>query len=214
MRRAAHIVVLAVMLAVLCACGHRSRVIPEKKLIRIYHDMFLADQWVRDHPDARAAADTTLLFDPIFARYGYSFEDYDRTVQYYLDHIDEYYKLLNRAERQLREEGDALQQEADRLAAREVELSKYRRGFRRKDFSTDSLRWAGIRALWPVDTLPEPDTLAARLDTLTARADTLAARADSLAQADTAVVTLVKETLPVRTRHPRPELKVKMDETE
>ena len=34
------------------------------KLVRIYHDMFLSDQWVRDHPDARTAADTTLLFDP------------------------------------------------------------------------------------------------------------------------------------------------------
>lgn len=194
MRRAAHIVVLAVVLAGICACGHRGRVIPENKMVRIYHDIFLADQWVRDHPDARVAADTTLLFDPIFRRYGCSFEDYDRTVQYYLDHSDLYFKLLGKVEKQLRKEGDALQLEADRYAAREVELSRYRRGFRRKDFSTDSLRWAGIRPLWPVDTL--------------------AARTDSLAQADTARGVLLPEALlPVKMRH-RLEQNIKLDETE
>ena len=177
MRRAAHIVVLAVVLAVLCACGHRTRVIPEGKLVRIYHDMFLADQWVRDHPDNRTDVDTTLLFDPIFRRYGYTFEDYDHTVQYYLDHSERYVKILNRVETQLRKEGESLQREADRQTAREVELNKYRRAFRRKDFSTDSLRWAGIRPLWPVDTLPAP------VDTLPVPADTLAQR-DTLDKAE------------------------------
>ncbi len=187
MRRAAHIVVLAFLLAGLCACGHRSRVIPENKLVRIYHDMFLADQWVRDHPETRVDVDTTLLFDPIFHRYGYTFEDYDRSVQYYLDRSDRFVKILNRAEEQLRKEGEALQLEADRQTAREIELDRYRRGYRTKDFSTDSLRWAGIRPLWPVDTLPAPDTLAAR--------------ADSLAQGDSLQVTVLSEPelLPLET---------------
>lgn len=187
MRRAAHIVVLAFLLAGLCACGHRSRVIPENKLVRIYHDMFLADQWVRDHPETRVDVDTTLLFDPIFHHYGYTFEDYDRSVQYYLDRSDRFVKILNRAEEQLRKEGEALQLEADRQTAREIELDRYRRGYRTKDFSTDSLRWAGIRPLWPVDTLPAPDTLAAR--------------ADSLAQGDSLQVTVLSEPelLPLET---------------
>ena len=183
MHRAAHIVVLAVVLAVLCACGHRARVIPENKLVRIYHDMFLADQWVRDHPDARTEVDTMLIFDPIFHRYGYTFADYDRTVHYYLDHNDDYVKLLNRVEKQLRKEGEDLQLEADALTAREVELNKFRRAFQEKDFSTDSLRWAGVNALWPVvlpptDTLPPVDTLA---------------QTDSTAHADTLKATLLPE---------------------
>ena len=189
MRRAAHIAVLAVVLAGLCACGHRNRIIPENKLVRIYHDMFLADQWVRDHPDARTDVDTTLIFDPIFHRYGYTFEDYDRTVQYYLDRSEQFVKILNRVETQLRKEGETLQQEADRLTAREVELNKFRRAYRQKDFSTDSLRWAGIQPLWPVDTLPAPDTLTAR--------------ADSLAQADSLQVTLLPETELPRKKAPR-----------
>ena len=195
MRRAAHIAVLAVVLAGLCACGHRNRIIPENKLVRIYHDMFLADQWVRDHPDARTDVDTTLLFDPIFHRYGYTFEDYDRTVQYYLDRSEQFVKILNRVETQLRKEGESLQQEADRLTAREVELSKFRRAYRQKDFSTDSLRWAGIQPLWPVDTLPAPDTLTAR--------------ADSLTQADSLQVTLLPETELPRKKAPRRQEQIK-----
>lgn len=149
MRRAAHIVVLAALLAALCACSHRARLIPAEKLSRIYYDMFLADQWIKDNPDERPVADTTLVFDPIFRRYGYRFEDYDYTLQYYLDHPDRFDKILERTEERLRKEGERLQKEADALTAREVELEKYRRGYVKKDFGTDSLRWSGARILWP-----------------------------------------------------------------
>ena len=147
--RRAHIVVLLAVLAMLCGCGRRSRVIPADKLTRIYQDMFLADQWVRDNPDGRKIADTTLFFDQIFRRYGYTFEDYDRTVHYYLDRPEAYSKLLNRASDRLRKEGERLQKEADEATARDIELKGFRRGYVRKDFSTDSLRWAGVKC-WPL----------------------------------------------------------------
>ena len=153
--RWAHIAVLAAVLAMLCGCGRHSRVIPADKLVRIYHDMFLADQWIRDNPDARKAADTTLLFDPIFRRYGYSFEDYDRTVNYYLDRPDKYAKILDRAAERLRKEGERMQKSADAQAARDVELSRFRDGYEWKDFSTDSLRWSVPGTLWPGYEEPE-----------------------------------------------------------
>ena len=71
-------VVLLALLAVLCCtagCGRRARVIPDSKMKRIVAEMYLADQWVRDNPDGRKIADTTLFFDQIFRRYGYTFED-------------------------------------------------------------------------------------------------------------------------------------------
>ena len=151
MRRAGHIVALAALLAALCACN-RARVIPESDMVRIYHDMFLADQWVRDHPDERAAVDTSLIFDPIFRRYGYDFEDYDLTVHFYIDHNERYVKLLNKVDERLRKEGERLQKEADILTAREVELNRFRRGYEEKDFSSDSLRWSFPQRLWPEDT--------------------------------------------------------------
>ena len=152
--RSAHIVLLLILLATLAGCGRRGRVIPEKRLMKLYTEMYLADQWLRDHPDVRKMSDTTLFFDPIFRRYGYTFEDYDRTVHYYLDHPEAYSKILDRAAERLRKEGDRMQQEADEATAREIELNAFRRGYVRKDFSTDSLRWAAVDS-WPLsDGLP------------------------------------------------------------
>lgn len=167
--RAVHIGLLAAMLVLLCGCGRRARVIPAEKLTRIYHDMFLADQWIRDTPDARKIADTTLFFDPIFRKYGYSFEDYDRSVNYYLDHTEQYSKILSKASERLRKEGERMQREANLITAREVELAAYRRGYKRKDFSTDSLRWSGPQTLWPVYVDPAAEEEAVR-DTLSAGA--------------------------------------------
>ena len=81
--RGGHIVLIfAAALLLLAGCGGK-KVIPADKLADIYADMFLADQWLRDHPDSRELADSSLFYDPIFERYGYSFEDFDYSMQYY-----------------------------------------------------------------------------------------------------------------------------------
>ena len=148
--RAVHIVLLLTLSAALAGCGHRGRVIPGKKFMKLYTEMYLADQWLRDNPDIRRTADTTLFFDPIFRRHGYSFADYDRSVHYYLDRPEKYGKLLNKAADRIRLVWGVLQKEVD--ADRE-----YREGiehllhiYRRQDLSTDSLRWSGPQTLWPV----------------------------------------------------------------
>lgn len=151
--RAVHILLLLAAVAGLTGC-RRARVIPEKKMVRIYADMFLADQWVRDHPDAREIADTTLLFDPIFKRYGYDFADYDKSINYYLDHPVEYADIVSKASERLRARSEALQIILDADRKREEGLDSYRRLYHPKDFSTDSLRWSGAARFWPpVDTL-------------------------------------------------------------
>ena len=168
--RAAHIVLAATLFAALCGCGRPARVIPAEKMTRIYHDMFLADQWLRDNSEARKVADTTLFFDPIFRKHGYSFEDYDRSVQYYLDRPEQYTKILNRAADRLRKEGERMQKAADELTARQLELDRFRKSYERKDFSADSLRWAAASILWPAvadttalaDTTMQADTVAVR----------------------------------------------------
>ena len=182
--RGAHIVVSAALLAALCGCGRPARVISPEKMTRIYHDMFLADQWLRDNPEARKMADTTLFFDPVFRSHGYSFEDFDRSVQYYLDHPDKYTKILGRASERLRKEGERMQKAADELTAREIELDRFRRIYQAKDFSTDSLRWSGPQTLWPVyrdpaDTLSAADSLA-QADSLKQGGDSLLGPADGL----------------------------------
>lgn len=75
-----------VTLAALClaACTSAGKIIPRKKMIRIYSDMFISDQWLSIHADANMAADTTLFYEPIFNKYGYTTEDYRASVEYYL----------------------------------------------------------------------------------------------------------------------------------
>ena len=148
--RAVHILLLLAVLAGLSGCGRKARVIPEKKLIRIYTDMFLADQWIRDHVEARTVADTTLFFDPIFKRYGYDFEDYDASINYYIDHPIQYAEILTAVSDRLRARGDALQAELDEIRKWEEMLDSYRRLYHPSDFSEDSLRWSGTGILWPV----------------------------------------------------------------
>ena len=99
---------LLVLLACAGGCGRRARLIPERKLVRIYSDIFLVDQWFRDNPEKRMTGDTTLVFDPIFRRYGYTFEDYDRSVHYYLDRPDKFNKIVTQVSERLRAEGNQI----------------------------------------------------------------------------------------------------------
>ncbi len=148
--RAAHIVLLLTLSATLAGCGHRGRVIPGKKLMKLYTEMYLADQWLRDNPDLRRAADTTLFFDPIFRRHGYTFEDFDRSVHYYLDRPEKYGKLLNKAADRIRKESAELQKVVDAERAHQGEIEHLLRLYHWQDLSTDSLRWSGPQTLWPV----------------------------------------------------------------
>ena len=148
--RGAHILLLLTLLATLAGCGRKGRVIPGKKLMKLYMEMYLADQWLRDNPDARKAADTTLFFDPIFRRHGYTFEDFDRSVHFYLDRPEKYGKLLNKAADRIRKESAELQKVADRDREYRQEIEHLLHVYRRQDLSTDSLRWSGPQSLWPV----------------------------------------------------------------
>ncbi len=197
--RCSRLPVLLALLAVLCCtagCHRRARVIPAKTLTRIYTEMYLTDQWLRDHVEERKVADTSLVFDPIFRRYGYTFADYDKSIHYYIDRPDKYAKILSGASERIRLMATTLQAELDSTAAREARLDEFRRLFHPKDFSSDSLRWAAPGILWPrqvaADSLATADSLAV--------ADTLAA-ADSLAVSDTLAIVdkpVTADTLTVR----------------
>ena len=194
-------VILLALLTVLCCtvgCKRRARVIPERTMTRIYTEIYLADQWFRDHPEARAGADTTLVFDPIFRRYGYTFADYDKSVHYYLDKPDRYSKILTEASDRLRLLGEQKEAALDSASAREARLDVFRRAYQPHDFSDDSLRWAVPGVLWPrheaplavrellgfaSDSVAVVDSLAVdslAVDSLAVVADSLAARADTL----------------------------------
>ena len=104
MRKILHIL-LVVAVAVSC---HGPRVIPRDKLAQIYYDMFMADQQLREEPALRQQADTMLVYEAVFNRYGYDTDDYLYSVRYYLKDPERFSKTLEEVSARLQGEADAL----------------------------------------------------------------------------------------------------------
>lgn len=134
-----YVLPLAAMLFLLCSCGGRD-IIPRSVMADIYADMFLADQWLADHTYERTAADTTLFYDPILARYGYTFEQYDNSVKHYLKDPERFSKVFRDASEKLKNGKKAFDRKKE-LADRVKEFNAQFRGYGEKDFKEDTLLW-------------------------------------------------------------------------
>lgn len=117
---------MMVLASAVVSCGRGGRVIPVRKMKRIYREMLLADQWLAENPDKRGIADTTWFYEPIFEKYGFTLSDYQKSVDRYLNDPKRYAEMLGRVEKGLRNDlkvvnarialEDRLQHEADSLA--------------------------------------------------------------------------------------------------
>lgn len=133
------IAVLVLALAAMVSCG-KGRIIPAGTMADIYADMFIYDQWLRDHTAERKAADTLLFYEPIFKRYGYTFKDYDATVSKYLKDPERFAKVFRQAGEQLKERKKYYEGLRDRY--KEINESNAAiRGFVDKDFEGDTVIW-------------------------------------------------------------------------
>ena len=94
------LLLLSFVLAV-TSCSKGGRVLSEHKMELLYADMFLADQWLRDHPQYRSTADTTLFFDPIFEKHNITFEDYDASLKYYVSNPELLAEITQKASARL-----------------------------------------------------------------------------------------------------------------
>ena len=74
------------MAAAFCvaACSRGPKVIPRSKMEKIYTDMILADQWLEYNTEYRDDVDTSLFYEPIFHKYGYTTDDFRASVEYYM----------------------------------------------------------------------------------------------------------------------------------
>lgn len=99
------LILLVVLSAV--SCGKPKR-ISKGEMAQIYAEMFLADQWINDNNARRAMADTSLVYEPIFNRYGYTSRDYLYSLDYYMTDPESFEKVF-------RETKDILQDALDSL---------------------------------------------------------------------------------------------------
>jgi len=122
------LICLLLFLAALCSCGGtgdgRGRIIPRATLQKIYMDLFLADEWLGSHDEYSDRADSTLLYEPIFRKYGYNTYDFRASVYFYLKDSHRFGKIIRGAMADLSEWADLLEKYLDAEDDAERVLSK------------------------------------------------------------------------------------------
>ena len=57
---------------------------------KIYYDIYMTDEAVDANYGLRRMADTMRIYEPIFNKYGYTTDDYNRSVNFYLERPDKF----------------------------------------------------------------------------------------------------------------------------
>lgn len=185
---------LSLLLAVLLsACaGKEERIIPRGKLAEIYAEMLMTDQWIQQTPGVRQIADTSLVYQPILEKYGYTSDDYRVTVEHYLDDPERFARIL-------RKTSDILDRRIEELKKEQERLEEIRR---KSKITTDFSAREHFPYLFGEPYAALRDSLAVELDSVTCSyrflrmaprdttvlPDSLAVK-DSLALSDTLAVT-------------------------
>ena len=119
------------------SCSRGAEVIPKRQMEKIYHDMFLADQWLSDSGDKRQMADTMWFYEPVFEKYGYTVEDYRASVNYYLSDPKRYAEMLGRVAKTLDDESEAIQRDIrqqEKIRHRADSIAKAMKAYDQADF--------------------------------------------------------------------------------
>jgi len=166
--RRGHIVLLLLVLLCLASCRGPRR-IPRGKMQSIFYEMFLQDQLVRNDPSLRREADTSLVYEGIFEKYGYDTDDYLYSLQYYIQEPERLAKIMDGVARRFDAEANRTSQQIRFLSWKEKMMGIW---LQQPD------------TLGPVVPPPPADSLFARIsrDTIHLRIpqDTLSLPADSL----------------------------------
>lgn len=158
-------------------------------MAKIYAEMLVMDQWAVSDSRLRQKADTSLIYEPIFEKYGYDGEDYRASVEYYMNDPERFSRILRES--------------ADILDARIEELKNLKQELMKQENINRLITDFDISDFYPYLS-SEPyvhyyDSLAVELDTLSTyrlvsieRADTLYDCLRMIVQTDT-LKNVVKE---------------------
>lgn len=152
----------SVMLSVLSSCRD-SRVIDEEDMAQIYAEMLMTDQWISSTPDIKRIADTSLVYEPILRKYGYTSEDYRFSIDYYLGQDDEFAEIMRKTV-EILDDRKAVLENKRLMLEEEKKIKDYIKEIA-KDISIHESIYAINR---PVSEKTSPD------DSLTVQWDTLA----------------------------------------
>ena len=129
---------IAVVVFASCSSKDEAEVIPRAKLADIYMEMFMTDQWISDTPGMRLIADTSLVYEPILAKYGYDKLDYIHSVDFYMNDPERFARIL-------RSSMDKIDKRIANLHKIQKELKRLRRGL---SVSRWIIRLRSISHIW------------------------------------------------------------------
>ncbi len=130
----------AALMAASAGCSRGGRVIPRSDMVDIYADLLMADQWLSDQRGAMTRmSDTTMYYEPIFNKYGYTTEDFRRSVNRYLDDPARYSKMLKKVEAKLDAGAKALEAQIEGEGKARAEYAHWKSIYERLDLYYPSL---------------------------------------------------------------------------
>lgn len=100
------ILILLLLLTAL-SCGPRAD-IPEKKMIQIYYEISLLDNYVDYYPEMRAQSDSMRVYAPLLDKYGYTEEEFINSIHFYLRDPERFLKMIKAVETKLKEREEYL----------------------------------------------------------------------------------------------------------
>lgn len=161
MRRCLHI---ALVLLLATACGPRT--ISREDMENILYDILIQEQQIRQDRDLKRIADTSLVYEGIFRKYGYSTPDYLHTLPEYLEESEKMEKLMGSVAERLEAESKLVSSEVDAETWRNRFLRIYgmtpdtTRRPKLPERAVDTLRIRfmddSVQMVYPADTLQVP----------------------------------------------------------
>ncbi|MBR4772153.1 MAG: DUF4296 domain-containing protein [Bacteroidales bacterium] len=127
-------VILTVLVLLLAGCAEKG-VIPPRKMASILHDMYILDAQLEYARDYSAMADTSAVYGSLFNEYGYSIEDFNRSLDYYLHNPVQFKEIFKIAHDRYENEAKALEAkmvEKDEIPVPDEPASKPPRGRRNR----------------------------------------------------------------------------------
>ena len=101
------VVMKRLLLFIFCALSFTSCERPPIKpadFADICHDMFLVRAYVEKNPVVEVSTDSLSVYGAILDRYGYSPDEFRRTVDYYVSNPDDYARLLKNVQSRISKE--------------------------------------------------------------------------------------------------------------
>ena len=131
MRPSGYIFAALTAVFLLASCGEKDRVIPRSRLAEIYAEMLMTDQWIISNSGNRHVADTSLVYEPILEKYGYTSADYRKSVDAYMDDPERFSRILRTTSELLDKRLVKLQEIKDEMDRQEA-LKKLRESMKIK----------------------------------------------------------------------------------